>query len=98
MYVTIVTGRVAQENWVPLAQLFERHIAKNPPPRLLKSCLVQSEKELSCWRIVFLWNDKAAFEEYHATRKADDYIELMCDAGTVPECHGYHSRGWYEKV
>ncbi|MHB8193433.1 MAG: hypothetical protein ACYDGL_09180 [Bellilinea sp.] len=98
MYVTILTGRVAQENWIPLARLFERIVTKKPPAGLMKSCLIQSEDEPSRWRIVSMWSAKAAFENYESTGQPEKYAELMCDAGTVPYRHGYLTQGWYERV
>lgn len=98
MYVTILTGRVAQENWIPLTNLFERHVTKNPPPGLQKSCLVQGEDDPSRWRIVSMWSTKAAFTECESTRLPNEYAELMCDSGTAPYRHGYITRGWYERV
>lgn len=98
MYVTILTGRVAPVNWIPLKNLFERIVTKNPPAGLLKSCLVQSEDEPNRWRIVSLWLDKAAFEGFESTGPTDEYAELMCDSGTAPYRHGYLTQGWYERV
>jgi len=98
MYVTILTGRVARENWITLAHLFERRVTKNPPPGLMKSCLIQSEDDPSQWRIVSMWFRKSDYEDYASTKKADAYIELMCDSGTVPDRHGYQTQGWYEQV
>lgn len=98
MYVTILTGRVARENWITLAHLFERRVTRNPPVGLMKSCLIQSEDDPSHWRIVSMWSQKTDYENYASTNRADAYIELMCDTGTVPDRHGYLSQGWYEQV
>lgn len=98
MYVTILTGRVAHENWIPLATLYEKIVSKNPPAGLLKSFLIQSEDDPPRWKIVSVWDTKAAFEGYAAANQTDRYVELMCDSGTVPYRHGYVMKSWYERV
>lgn len=98
MFVTILTGHVAQENWNPLTNLYEKTVSKNPPLGLLKSFLVQSEDDPPRWKIVSVWETKAAFERYASTNRTDPYVELMCDSGTVPYRHGYVTKSWYERV
>jgi len=45
MFIMILTGRVARENWDPLTTLYDKTVSKTPPKGLLKSFLVQSEDD-----------------------------------------------------
>lgn len=98
MYVSTLTGRVAHENWIPLTSLYEKTVSKNPPHGLMKSFLVQSEDDPPRWKIVSVWDSKAAFENFAASSKMDLYVELMCDSGSAPYRHGYVVKSWYERV
>jgi heme-degrading monooxygenase HmoA len=89
MYVSILNGRVAQENWVPLQRSFEREVTKNPPKGLMDSYLVQSEDDPALWQVVSIWATKAAFKEFLKTDQADVFVELLCDGGTVPHRLGF---------
>lgn len=98
MFIMILTGRVARENWDPLTALYDKTVSKKPPKGLLKSFLVQSEDDPPRWKIVMVWDTKADYKEYSSNNPTDAYVELMCDGGTAPYSHGYVVKTAYERV
>ncbi|MHB8857715.1 MAG: antibiotic biosynthesis monooxygenase [Bellilinea sp.] len=98
MYVSILTGRVAKDNWVPLEHSFEKEVTKKPPKGLMDSYLVQSEDDPASWQVVSVWATKAEFKDFEKTEQANVFVELLCDSGTVPHRLGYVTVGRYERV
>jgi heme-degrading monooxygenase HmoA len=98
MYVSILTGRVAQENWEPLESSFEREVKKKPPHGLVESFLIQSEDDPAAWQVVSVWDTKADYKEFEPTEKADVFVELLCHESTVPHRHGYVTITHFERV
>jgi heme-degrading monooxygenase HmoA len=98
MYVSILTGRVAKENWVPLERSFEREVTKHPPAGLMDAYLVQSEDDPTAWQVVSIWATKMDFKNYKTAEQTDVFVELLCDGGTVPHRLGFVAVGRYERV
>jgi len=98
MYVSILTGRVAKENWEPLERAFEKEVKKKPPHRLFESFLVQSEDDPAAWQVVSVWDTKGDYKAFEPTEQADVFVELLCHEGTVPHRHGYVAITHYERV
>src|SRR3972149_1689196 len=83
MYVSILTGRVAKENWEPLERAFEKEVKKKPPHGLFESFLVQSEDDPAAWQVVSVWDTKGDYKAFEPTEQADVFVELSCSEGTV---------------
>lgn len=98
MYLSILTGRVAHENWMPLEHSFRREVTKNPPHGLMESFLVQSEDEPTSWQVVSIWATKADYKAFEPTEQADVFVELLCHEGAVPHRHGYVMVTHYQRV
>ncbi len=88
MYVTILSGHVTHENWIPLKKSFEL-VGKHPPTRLLESVLVQSEDDPTLWQIISYWPSKELFKEAERKEETNLCVKLFCDAGSVPSRRGF---------
>jgi hypothetical protein len=56
MVVTIIEGRVTEENWPVLEQAYQRS-AQQRPPGLVQSFLVHSWEDPEVWQIITVWNN-----------------------------------------
>lgn len=97
MFVTILRGQVAQENWGELQHQYER-LMKLVPDGLMQTYLVQEHEHKSQWQIITYWKNEEAFLEAHRDKKTEACENLFCDAGTIPERISYHVRRGYQRV
>jgi quinol monooxygenase YgiN len=83
MYMTVLTGQVAREDWTHLRSSFQQLCAK-PPPGVVEIELIQSQDEPNEWKVITLWTSESACEE--ATRKhlTAACEQMFCDAGSIP--------------
>jgi len=56
MVMTIIEGRVAEENWPVLEQAYQRS-AQQRPPGMEQSFLVHSWEDPEVWQIITIWNN-----------------------------------------
>ncbi len=97
MFVTILRGQVAQENWGELQHQYER-LLKSLPDRLLQTYLVQNHEHGSQWHIISFWKSEADFNTAQHDKKTEACVNLFCDAGTIPERVSFHVRRGYHRV
>ncbi len=97
MYVTILSGHVTHENWVPLQKSFEK-VVRHPPHGLLQSFLVQSKDDPTLWQIMSVWHNLEAFEKAEEEKTAHICVQLFCDAGSVPSRRGFSVVERYLKI
>jgi len=98
MYISILTGRATKQNWGLLERDFEQEVTQKPPKGLLESFLLQSEDDPDEWQVIAIWKSKAAFKEFEQSEKADIFVGLLCEGGTVPNRLGFTSVSRYERV
>lgn len=84
MYVTILTGKVSRENWLPLEKSYAAAIKKRPDG-LIQSFLLHAEDNSPLWHIVTLWHSKEVYEAAHSLKLTETCAQLFCDAGSIPE-------------
>jgi hypothetical protein len=97
MYVTILSGHVAHENWDPLKKSFEQ-VGKRPPKALIESVLIQNEDDPTLWQIVSFWSSREAFKEAERKEETNLCVKMFCDAGSVPSRRGYPLIARYSRV
>lgn len=59
MVITILEAHVAPKKWSALREAFQNAI-NTPEPGLLKTYLVQNNREDTMWRIITLWESREA--------------------------------------
>ena len=88
MYVTILTGKVSRENWLPLEQSYNVAIKKRPDG-LLQSFLLHAEDHSHLWQIVTLWRSKETYQQAHSQNLTETCTQLFCEMGSIPELTTY---------
>lgn len=97
MYVTILSGRVAEEDWRTLEKSFERAI-RTIPQGIKSSMLIQCEAEPKLWQIITTWESEEAYKLAKGQKLANRCVELFCDAGSTPHRNEYYVFGHYLRV
>ena len=97
MHVTILSGRVATENWMRLEESFEK-ISKNPPQGVITSILVQCNHEPKLWQIITTWESVSEFEHARGKELISICENLFCNAGSVPYRNEFTVLGKYTRV
>ncbi len=97
MFVTILTGRVAEENWRTLEKSFERAI-RTAPKGILSSMLIQCQAESKLWQIITTWESEEVYNNALEQKLAHRCIDLFCDAGSTPYRNEYKVFGRYIRV
>jgi hypothetical protein len=97
MFVTILSGRVAEENWRILEKSYERAI-RNAPKGILSSILIQCQAEPKLWQIITTWESEEIFKNAHEQKLSNTCVDLFCNAGSSPYRNEYHIFGCYIRV
>ncbi|PKO14033.1 MAG: hypothetical protein CVU39_15745 [Chloroflexi bacterium HGW-Chloroflexi-10] len=97
MYVTILSGRVADENWRGLESSFEQ-VIKHPPQGILSSTLIQCQGEPKLWQIITTWKSHAAYKEAQEQKITSICYDLFCNAGTTPHHNEFKVHAKYTRV
>ncbi|MDX9849915.1 MAG: hypothetical protein RBT01_05375 [Anaerolineaceae bacterium] len=97
MFVTILSGRVAEENWRTLEKSYERAI-RSASKGILSSMLIQCQAEPKRWEIITTWESEEAYNIAHEQKIAHTCVDLFCNAGTTPHRNEYHVFGHYTRV
>jgi hypothetical protein len=56
MVMTIIEGRVVEENWTVLEEAYQRS-AQQRPPGMVQSFLVHSWEDPEVWQIITIWDN-----------------------------------------
>ena len=83
MFVTILSGRVNEENWRTLEKSFEKTV-KSVTVGVVSSWLIQCQGEPHLWQIVTAWESKEAYDEAKEKKQANKCFDLFCNAGSTP--------------
>jgi len=97
MHVSILSGRVAEENWRLLETSFEFAI-KHPPAGVLNSLLIQCRGEPKLWQIITTWESTEEYEKAKALKLTNTCFDLFCNAGTTPYRNDFKVLGKYTRV
>ena len=87
MFVTILSGRVSEENW----RKFERSVMngrfEHAPKGMLSSILIQCQGEPKLWEIITTWESEEIYNNAHRA-KAFQYLcrpVLQCRNDSIPQ-------------
>ncbi len=97
MFVTILTGRVAEENWRTLEKSYERAI-RTSTKGIISSMLIQCQAEPKLWEIITTWESEEAYKDAHVKKVANTCVDLFCNASSTPYRNEYIVFGHYTRV
>ena len=66
MMLTVIEGRVAQENWPLLEQAFQNSV-QNMPPGLEQTFLVHQIEDQELWQIITIWSGMPQLQQIGRT-------------------------------
>jgi hypothetical protein len=97
MHISILSGRVIEENWRILENSYEIAI-KHPPQGITSSLLIQCQVEPKLWQIITTWESSEAFEKAKEQNLINTCFELFCNAGSTPHRNDFRVLGKYTRV
>ena len=83
--LSIIEARVHQNSWELLQQNYEEVKKENLPSLLLSSHLVQDINEPEIWRIVTIWENLEAMNEYRKSVDVPAWILVFQKVNAVPK-------------
>jgi heme-degrading monooxygenase HmoA len=96
MFVTILRGQVAHENWGRLQQHYDK-LVNSLPEGLIDTYLIQNHEQPTLWEIITLWKSEEAFETGRAQKKSEAAELLFCDSGAVPDLQCFQVRRGHQR-
>jgi heme-degrading monooxygenase HmoA len=97
MFVTILQGHVAHENWERLQQQYE-HQFQSVPEGLINSFLVQGHEQPTLWKIITFWQNEEFFERARGQKKTSACEVIFIDVESVSERASYQVRRGYSRI
>jgi hypothetical protein len=97
MFITIVRGDVAQENWSRLQQHYDR-LVNSIPDGLLDTFLVQNTEQPTTWQILSIWQSEESYGTVRAQKKTEACELLFIEVEAVPERQSYQVRHARQRV
>jgi len=83
MVMTILEGRVSNENWTALQQAYEE-ATQHRDAGLVRSYLIHATKESDLWRILTIWNSREALGEMRKSSEIPRGVLIFRSAHTEP--------------
>jgi quinol monooxygenase YgiN len=83
MVVTEVKARVAESRWDDLRRMY-REMTSDLERQLVRTYLLQQQDDPGLWRIVTVWVDQAALEEYRRSVDIPGAFVLFRGVGAEP--------------
>jgi len=79
MFVTILSGRVSEEDWRTLEKSFERAI-RAIPKGIKSSMLIQCKAEPKLWQIITTWESEEEYKVAQEQKKTPlhDFSSSIC--------------------
>ena len=97
MHISILSGRVTEENWRLLEKSYELAI-KHPPQGIMSSLLIQCQVEPKLWQIITTWESFEVFEKAKEQKIINTCFDLFCNAGSSPHRNDFRVLGKYTRV
>lgn len=82
--MTIVEGKVKEENWLKLKEAYKK-ATDNLPIGLIKTFLIQNVKEMAIWRIISIWESRESLEKMRSSGETPGAILIFRAANSEPE-------------
>lgn len=83
MIMTILEGRVAEENWPALEQAFRKG-SELMEPGLVRSYLIHAIKESDLWRILTIWTSREALDAMRRSAETPTGVLMFRSAHSEP--------------
>jgi heme-degrading monooxygenase HmoA len=84
MIMTILEGRVSEENWPALEQAFAE-ASQEDTPGMVRSYLIHGVKEREMWRILTIWRSRQALEDMRKTTETPRGVLIFRSAHAEPQ-------------
>ncbi len=84
MVMTILEGRVSEDNWSALELAYQEGSQVNEPG-LVQSFLIHSTREADLWRIITLWSSREALETMRQSNEAPRGVLMFRQAHAEPQ-------------
>jgi len=97
MYISILRGHVAEENWGLLKKSYAQAI-RSTPEGLVQTFLIQGREEPHTWQIISVWTSEEIYDKAHANKLTETCTQMFCEAGSVPERLTFHVEGKYQRI
>jgi quinol monooxygenase YgiN len=97
MYLTVLTGQVAHEDWTNLQHAFSK-LCAHPPVGLVETELVQDVETPNEWLVITMWSSQEAYDEATKQKLTAACEQMFCDMGSVPRRTQYKLVTRYERV
>lgn len=94
--VTVVEGRVKQEDWGTLKGAFNAAIGGKLPPQMIRTHLSQNLMDPEQWRLETFWHSREALEEIRARGQTPAGILIFRKAGVEPTHSAWEIESSYE--
>lgn len=97
VFITILRGQVAHENWPRLQQQYDK-LVNSLPDGLVDTYLMQCHEQPTLWEIVTIWANEESFEKDRAQKKTEAAELIFCDLGAVPELQSFQVRRGHQRI
>lgn len=83
MIITILESRVDESRWDQIKQAYAETITRLDPG-LVQTSLIQNTSDPAVWRILTIWQSRAALDAMRATRETPKGVLIFRAAGAEP--------------
>ncbi len=97
MFITSLTGHVAPEDWTTLQQAYSK-LLRHPIPGVLQCLLIHSVEEQDVWKVLTIWKDHKSFHTAREHGDTENFAQMFCEQGSVPEWRSFRVVEEYVRV
>lgn len=83
--LTIIEGKVDKDRWSQLRKEYDEVSKENLPSSVLTAHLIQDNGDPEIWRIVTVWKNLNAINEYRKSVETPIWIQLFKNVGVEPK-------------
>jgi quinol monooxygenase YgiN len=83
MVITTLEAHVPADQWSALEQVAQAGQGRRPA-QLRDSYLIQSTSDPTLWRLIGIWQSRAAFEEYRQSVEVPGGLQFFRSVGVEP--------------
>jgi quinol monooxygenase YgiN len=89
MVMTILEATVDEDQWQTLRDVYARE-TKVLDPGIVQTLLVQNSREPKLWRIITLWESRAALDEMRQSNQTPRGVLMFREANAEPSLTIFH--------
>ena len=83
MVMSVLEGRVPEEQWPALRRAFEKGTAELPP-QIVRAQLVQNTNDPTMWRGIAFWKNRHELEDYRRSVETPRGVFIFREVGVEP--------------